>query len=312
MAENYIKDLLGFEDVFFDTGGVNSSFNRKISTGAAMSIKGLNSSHIPLLLTTRTLALYDQGVLDAEEVDGALTQICASLASIHKFQNEEILDAIQSAGSGAVISSEERAKLNRILDTGSGNIITNAERNKLEEIVGLTQAQIDQLTDIDSILPIGSVIGFPTSAPPIGYFHCNGAAVSRATYSNLFSAIGTTYGVGDNTTTFNLPDYRGQFLRGWDNGRGLDPNAVDRLDRGDATTGDNIGTTQPDEFKEHKHRLYAQGTGNDPNIIDLDSGATGQMRDESFQGEALMEETGGDETRPTNVNIMWCMRHGVI
>ena len=52
---------------------------------------------------------------------------------------------------------------------------------------------------------------------------CNGSAVSRATYADLFTAIGTTFGIGNGSTTFNLPDLRGEFIRGWDNGRNVDP-----------------------------------------------------------------------------------------
>jgi microcystin-dependent protein len=52
----------------------------------------------------------------------------------------------------------------------------------------------------------------------VGWLKCNGAAVSRSTYAVLFAAIGTLYGAGDGTTTFNLPDYRGEFLRGLDDG----------------------------------------------------------------------------------------------
>jgi microcystin-dependent protein len=317
MAENYIKNLLGFEDIFFDTKGVGSSYNRKISTGDAMSIKGLNSSQIPLLLTTRTLALYDQGVLDAEEVDGALTQICTSLASIHKFQNEEILDAIQSAGSGAVISSDERAKLNRILDTGSGQIITVAERNKLGALVGLTQAQIDQITDIGNIMPVGAVIGFPTNVVPSGFFECNGAAVSRSTYSNLYALLGSKYGDGDGSLTFNLPDYRGEFLRGWDHGAGNDPDSSTRTDRGDLTIGDNVGTKQASEFGSHHHTLVdlehfstQDVTTNNPinSLSGAPNDSVNQFPSAIGLARQFLEEEGGAETRPRNVGVQYCIR----
>ena len=61
--------------------------------------------------------------------------------------------------------------------------------------------------DLTSIVPTGTVISSASSATPTGYLYCNGAAVSRATYADLFSAIGTTYGTGDGSTTFNLPNY---------------------------------------------------------------------------------------------------------
>ena len=71
--------------------------------------------------------------------------------------------------------------------------------------------------------PAGMVIAFAGNTAPNGFLYCDGSAVSRVTYSNLFSIIGTTYGVGDGTNTFNLPDLRGEFIRGFDDGRGADP-----------------------------------------------------------------------------------------
>ena len=71
-------------------------------------------------------------------------------------------------------------------------------------------------------VPPGMVNAFAGSTAPAGYLLCNGAAVSRTTYANLFAVIGTTYGAGNGTTTFNLPDLRGEFIRGFDAGRGVD------------------------------------------------------------------------------------------
>jgi microcystin-dependent protein len=74
---------------------------------------------------------------------------------------------------------------------------------------------------------VGAVVPFAfASVPPFGYLLCNGAAVSRNIYARLFNAIGTTYGVGDGFFTFNLPDLRGEFIRGWDNGRGVDTSTL--------------------------------------------------------------------------------------
>ena len=69
---------------------------------------------------------------------------------------------------------------------------------------------------------VGMVGHFACSSAPSGWLKANGAAVSRTAYAALFAAIGTTFGVGDGSTTFNLPDLRGEFLRGWDDGRGVD------------------------------------------------------------------------------------------
>lgn len=70
--------------------------------------------------------------------------------------------------------------------------------------------------------PTGSVYTFAGATVPTGWLKCNGALLSRTTYAALFAVIGTTYGAGDGSTTFALPDLRGEFVRGFDDGRGID------------------------------------------------------------------------------------------
>ena len=76
--------------------------------------------------------------------------------------------------------------------------------------------------DLTGMIPSGAVMYFAGQTAPTGWLKANGAAVSRTAYTALFAAIGTTYGTGDGRTTFNLPDLRGEFVRGWDDGRGID------------------------------------------------------------------------------------------
>ena len=109
-------------------------------------------------------------------------------------------------------------------------------------------------------VPTGAIFSFPIETPPTGYLICDGSAISRTTYADLFALLGTTYGAGDGSTTFNLPDYRGRFLRGHDNGAGNDPDASARLDRGDGTTGDAVGTIQDHDMESHLHQIDPPGT----------------------------------------------------
>lgn len=92
----------------------------------------------------------------------------------------------------------------------------------------------------------GMVCYFAQSTPPAGYLKRNGAAVSRTTYARLFAKIGTTYGAGDGATTFNLPDGRGVFDRGLDDGRGLDP-------------GRTLGSYQDSANLSHAHGVVDPG-----------------------------------------------------
>lgn len=78
-----------------------------------------------------------------------------------------------------------------------------------------TKNYVDSRTGSDAV-PIGQILWYAGQTAPTSFLICDGSAVSRTTYSVLFARIGTTYGAGDGSTTFNLPDLRGEFIRGWD------------------------------------------------------------------------------------------------
>jgi microcystin-dependent protein len=79
-----------------------------------------------------------------------------------------------------------------------------------------------QLITNPSVQPPGEVASFAMSTCPAGWLAADGTAYSRSTYAGLFGKISTTWGTGDGSTTFNVPDMRGAFVRGWDNSKGLD------------------------------------------------------------------------------------------
>ena len=95
-------------------------------------------------------------------------------------------------------------------------------------------------------VPIGSVFNLATTTVPTGFLECNGAAISRSTYASLFATISTTWGSGDGSSTFNLPDLRGQFVRGWDNSAGVD-------------SGRSFASSQSDQNKSHNHSITDSG-----------------------------------------------------
>jgi microcystin-dependent protein len=143
------------------------------------------------------------------------------------------------------------------------------------------------------IVPAGSIIPYvnATETAPAGWLECTGAAISRATYAALFAAIGTVFGAGDGASTFNLPDLRGEFLRGYDHGRGVDP-------------GRGFGSNQGDEFRSHTHdvSLYWGGSS---------TGSTYTLIRTSWAGSSgsTTGATGGSETRPRNVAVMFCIKY---
>lgn len=141
----------------------------------------------------------------------------------------------------------------------------------------------------EMLLPAGAVMPFARSTAPTGWLACDGSTVSRTTYAALFSAIGTTFGAGDGSTTFRLPDLRGEFIRGHDGGRGVDSGRV-------------FGSWQADDLKSHSHTVntgfaYAGGGSNRPATPD---GAS--------SGDMSTGSTGGSETRPRNVALLYAIK----
>lgn len=116
-----------------------------------------------------------------------------------------------------------------------------------------------QISTVAPAVPSGTIQMWPgTVTPPAGYLICDGSAVSRTTYSVLFGIIGETWGQGDNSTTFNLPDFRGLFPRGVDQGAGRDPDASSRT--AIATGGNSgalVGSLQTSNFASHNHTQNA-------------------------------------------------------
>ena len=147
-------------------------------------------------------------------------------------------------------------------------------------------------------MPAGAVIFVAMDTAPSGYLKANGAAVSRTTYSDLFAAIGTTFGVGDGSTTFALPDMRGEFPRGWDDGRDVDSGRV-------------FGSAQSDQVIEHIHRVgtATAALGPDANRMPANATLTGGVYATSGVRDASNTAfIGGTETRPRNIALLACIK----
>lgn len=170
---------------------------------------------------------------------------------------------------------------------------THASTHKAGGSDALTPADIGAAPLIMGVPP-GAVMAFARSTPPYGWLECNGQAVSRTTYADLFAAIGTTFGAGDGSTTFNVPDLRGEFIRGWDHGRGVDGGRA-------------FGSWQADEIKSHNHVIH--------NGIGWGKGSAGQGYGRTDANSpanwwaAWADNTGGPETRPRNIALLYCIKY---
>jgi microcystin-dependent protein len=117
---------------------------------------------------------------------------------------------------------------------------------------------------IGGLVPTGVMLPFGGVAAPAGYLLCNGSAVSRATYSSLFAVISTAYGIGDGSTTFNLPP-PGVFFRNVDTVGTYDPDFASRTAINGGNTGANVGSLQLSQVQAHTHTVNLFiGGGNVP------------------------------------------------
>jgi len=154
------------------------------------------------------------------------------------------------------------------------------------------------ITSIPVEVPSGAVMTFAMNTAPTGWLKANGAAVSRTTYAALFTAIGTTFGVGDGSTTFNLPDLRGEFMRGWDDSRGVD-------------SGRAFGSAQSSQMQSHYHQYDS--------MTALNSGSSNRgIVGGTFQGTTASgfnnsTSVGGtsnsSENRPRNIALLACIKY---
>lgn len=168
---------------------------------------------------------------------------------------------------------------------------------------------------IDNVIfPPGMIIpyaGDESSLSPAvlnAWIPCDGRAISRTTYANLYAAIGTRWGSGDGSTTFNVPDLRGLFLRGVDQtsigaaGRDPDANLRGVIKPGGAS-GNNVGSYQSDSFKSHSHGAHGVGGAGTLIYSHYDAAINGF---ENYSG--VTTSTGGSETRPKNAYVLYLIK----
>ena len=180
--------------------------------------------------------------------------------------------------------------------TTANTAVTNAAAAQTTANTAVTNAAAAQTTantaqaTASSAFPVGAIFWFAASTAPTGFLKANGAAISRTTYAALFAAIGTTFGAGDGTTTFALPDLRGEFIRGLDDGRGVD-------------SGRAFGSAQADELRSHTHTMYPTAA-----IASRSEGGNGSsIFSNPYTGTT--GATGGAETRPRNIALLACIKY---
>ena len=170
-----------------------------------------------------------------------------------------------------------------------------------------TKPQIEAMIAQASALPVGSMVAFPAYKIPPGFLEINGGEWPIAQYPDLAAFLGAAFNKGTETAGyFRLPESRGEFLRGWDNGRGVDP-------------GRGIGSNQLDAYQGHWHDYWytdggrttgsslTDGLNTTATIKDTRGTTFARVRDSSTDGVNGTPRTA-PETRPRNLAVMWCIK----
>ncbi|MFZ3279629.1 phage tail protein [Pseudomonas sp.] len=156
-----------------------------------------------------------------------------------------------------------------------------------------TKAEVEALIAKASALPVGSIVAFPVDAPPPGFLELDNSVQSNALYPDLSAYLGGKFNKGnEGVGNFRLPEARGEFLRGWDHGRGSD-------------VGRALGSWQSDEIKAHAHTTVYEL------VTDLFAAGTvtrNFVQDFGTSNSVQTNAAGGAETRPRNIAVMWCIK----
>lgn len=297
---------------------------------------------------------------------GARTNLgLGSLAQLNELPNNSLvygkLDVVSNPGAGEVLSYNATSdKLEWVSQAGSGDTIVNVNQAApdisggtfsgdsvnivVDSSFGAWELEIytDSVTSVAGAgtslvvetppgIPTGAVFHFAMSTAPTGYLVCDGSAVSRTTYSTLFTTIGTTYGSGDDSSTFNLPELRGQFIRGWQDSNSAGDEVVIDSDR-------TFGSTQGDAVTDHNHWFWATSpsggalhdtgkfnaggtlnslisysdfnysSGSDVNVRAGGNTGRGNMRIDKIRDASGTTDYEGTETRPHNVALLPCIK----
>lgn len=267
---------------------VSASVNTSITAGNGLTGGGT-------LAASRTLALGTPGTITASSTN-----------------------AVQAAGHTHAI---DKASL-----TVEGVVQLSSATDSTAVNMAATPAAVRAaMQEASQATPIGTIAYFAGDSAPAGWLKANGAQVSRSVYANLFAAISTRFGAGNGSTTFTLPDLRGVFLRGFDDGRGFDGGRV-------------LGSLQNHNLAEHRHATgwRINNTGNEFALVrnnwsgevavtaNVSSGNVAVIPGdaESYsQAEGISHAATNDryatsrayydaqgETRPTNVALLACIK----
>lgn len=191
---------------------------------------------------------------------------------------------------------------------GPLNVARTVKAELLETNSGISLAAVQNAVTaaqnaVNILIPVGTIMAYggDTRKNEVvgalksqGWLPCDGGAYTAQDYPKLAEVIGNAFGA------FRVPDLRGRFLRGTDQGQKRDPDSASRRAENGGNAGDNVGSVQDDQFKTHQHQYQA------PTYVGPRNGNF--SGDQWNPGAAQTELAGGNETRPKNVNVNWIIK----
>jgi hypothetical protein len=284
------------------TGNVTQTTSGTITETATGDINITSSSNdINLTSTDMRLETTFGAINLASNNGGGMTAVNGNLTLLSSvgsvFMNSYGASVI-NGGSSQINSSSTTAMTstsNTTITSSTGDIDMLAENGEIS--LDTPAIRIANSFTTFSFIPTGTIHSSVVNTVPLGYLRCNGQAVSRSTYSRLFSAINTTFGSGDGITTFNVPNFQGAFLRGQGN----------QTVGGVTYTAPAIGTAQQDQVLETT--VYATNEG----FRDCASGARECVARRRITADPVDTDTGilpqfqrqGTENRPMNYAVYY-------
>ena len=249
-----------------------------------------------LVYSTIATSTFGSGVTtitvlnDSNTLDLGLSQVAYGLIS-----------ADNSSFPGALLGPANTIALTDDGTTNAAHYLTFADGTAGQEALKTDTAKLSynpstgELTaaSIYGQSQVGDIKYTARNTAPPGWIKANGAAVSRTTYAALFAAIGTTFGSGNGSTTFNLPDLRGEFIRGWDDSRGID-------------AGRAFASFQNSQLGSHAHQIL-RGSGTSGGGFNVHTSNL------NYDGGGTTQPAGGtengSETRPRNVALLAVIKY---
>lgn len=280
-------------------------------TGAGAAIRVQDSADpdsSPFVVdTTGQVGIGTATPANALDIAGGAIQISSSGGTARTVMSADATDSIFSVNDDrnftVKTNASTRLTINSTAATSTVPVVLPT--------IPTTALQAATKSYVDQVLPAGCIMPFAGTSAPTSWVACDGSAISRSTYATLFAAIGTTWGVGDGSTTFNVPDLRGMFVRG---------TGTNATGSSSGAAGPSVGAYAADTYLNHTHAITDGGHSHTtPYSAALVSG--GGVGINVFTGGSNFptstvttgitvntSTTGGTETKPKNYGVLYIIK----